>query len=86
MSLFPDEDVLTKEIETWRGFIDKLSTNEDKAILTNLFNDCYKYSVTINNHALEHPFPVESLIMSLLLTQHKLINHLKSMLPSTQST
>jgi hypothetical protein len=72
MSLFPDEDVLTKEIETWRGFIDKLSTNEDKAILTNLFNDCYKYSVAINNHALEHPFPAESLIMSLLLTQHKL--------------
>ena len=85
MSLFPDEDVLTKEIETWRGFIDKLTTDEDKAILTKLLNDCYKYSVAINNHAQEHPFPAESLIMSLLLTQHKLINHLKSMLPSKQS-
>jgi hypothetical protein len=30
MSLFPDEDVLTKEIETWRGFIDKLQSDEDK--------------------------------------------------------
>jgi hypothetical protein len=31
MSLFPDDDVLTKEIETWRGFIENLSTNEDKS-------------------------------------------------------
>ena len=24
LSLFPDEDVFTREIETWRGFIEKL--------------------------------------------------------------
>jgi hypothetical protein len=80
MSLFPDEDVLTKEIETWRGFIDKLPSDEDKAVLTKLLNDCYKYSVAINNHAETHPFSSESLIMALLLTQHKLINHLKSLI------
>jgi hypothetical protein len=80
MSLFPDEDVLTKEIETWRGFIDKLPTDEDKAVLTKLLNDCYKYSVAINSHAKTHPFSSESLIMSLLLTQHKLINQLKLMM------
>jgi hypothetical protein len=85
MSLFPDEYVLTKEIETWRGFIDQLSSDEDKAILTKLLNDCYKYSVAINSHAETHPFPSESLIMALLLTQHKLINHLKSMMPSKQT-
>ena len=83
MSLFPDEDVLTKEIESWRGFIDKLSSNEDKAILTKLLNDCYKYSLAINNHAQMHPFPSESLIMALMLSQHKFINHLKSMMQST---
>lgn len=82
MSLFPDEDVLTKEIETWRGFIEKLQSDEDKAVLTKLLNDCYKYSVAINSHAQMHPFPSESLIMALLLTQHKLINHLKSIIPS----
>ena len=38
MSLFPDEDVLTKEIETQRGFIDKLPTDEDKAVLTVVIN------------------------------------------------
>jgi hypothetical protein len=84
MSLFPDEDVLTREIETWRGFIDKLPSDEDKTILTKLLNDCYKYSLSINNHAQMHPFPAESLIMSLLLTQHKLINHLKSIVQSEQ--
>ena len=80
MSLFPDEDILTKEIETWRGFIDKLPSDEDKAILTKLLNDCYQFSLAINSHAETHPFSSESLIMSLLLTQHKLIEQLKSMM------
>jgi hypothetical protein len=69
MGLFPDEDVLTKEIETWRGFIDKLPTDEDKVVLAKLLNDCYKYSVAINIHAQIHLFP-ESLIMA-FLAQHK---------------
>ena len=81
MSLFPDEDVLTREIETWRGFIEKLPTEADKLVFTKLLNDCYKYSVAMNNHIQTNPFPTESLIMALLLTQHKLINHLKSIIP-----
>jgi hypothetical protein len=85
VSLFPNEDVLTREIEAWRGFIDKLPSDEDKVILTKLLNECYKYSLAINNHAQEHPFPAESLIMSLLLIQHKLINHLKSIIQSKQT-
>ena len=83
MSLFPDEDVLTKEIETWRGFIDKLPTDDDKVVLTKLLDSCCKYSVAINNHAETHPFPSESLIMALLLIQHKLIQQLKLMVQST---
>jgi hypothetical protein len=85
LSLFPDEDVLTREIETWRGFIDKLPDDEDKVVFTKLLNDCYKYSVAMNNHAQTHPFPAESLIMALLLTQHKLIEHLKLMILSKHS-
>ena len=73
MSLFPDEDILPKEIETWRGFINKLPSDEDKVVLTKLLNECYIYSVAINIHAQSHPFPSESLIMSLLLIQHKLM-------------
>jgi hypothetical protein len=85
VSLFPDEDVLTREIESWRGFIEKLPSDEDKAILTKLLNDCYNYSLAMNNHAEIHPFPSESLIMALLLTQHKMIDHLKSLIESKQT-
>jgi hypothetical protein len=84
MSLFPNEDVLTREIETWRGFIDSLPTDEDRVVLTKLLESCYKYSVAINSHAETHPFPSESLIMALLLTQHKLINQLKLMIQSAR--
>ena len=69
MSLFPDDDVLTREIETWQGYIDKLPSEEDKVVLTKLLNDCYKYAVAMNDHAQLHPFPAESLIMSLFLSQ-----------------
>jgi hypothetical protein len=85
LSLFPEEDVLTREFETWKGFIDKLALDEDRAILTKLLNECYQYSVAINNQAQMHPFPSESLIMSLLLSQHKIINHLKTMVQSQHS-
>jgi hypothetical protein len=85
MSLFPNEDVLTKEIETWRGFIEKLPEDEDKAVLTELLDSCYKYSLAMNEHAQEHPFPSESLIMTLLLTQHKVITRLKSIIESKQT-
>jgi hypothetical protein len=84
MSLFPDEDVLTREIETWRGFIDKLPSEEDKIVFTKLLDGCYKYAVAINNH--DHPFPAEPLIMSLLLSQHKLIRQLESMVRSKQDS
>jgi hypothetical protein len=83
MSLFPDEDVLTKEIESWRGFIEKLPSEDDKATLTKLLDECYKYAVAINSH--DHPFPAEPVIMALLLSQHKLINQLKSIIQSKQT-
>jgi hypothetical protein len=39
-----------------------------------MLNDCYKYAATIN--AMNQPFPDESLIMALLLSQHKMIDRL----------
>ena len=30
MSLFPEENVLTKEIESWKAFADSLKTDEEK--------------------------------------------------------
>jgi hypothetical protein len=83
MSLFPDEDVLTREIEAWRGFIEKLPSEVDKVIMTILLDECYKYAVAINSH--DHPFPAEPVIMALLLSQHKLINQLKSIIQPKQT-
>ena len=57
MSLFPEEDVLTKEIESWHGFIEKLPIDVDKVVLTKLLDSCYKYSVAMNIHAQTRAFP-----------------------------
>ena len=44
-----------------------------------MLNDCQKYALAIN--AKETPFPTESLIMALLLTQHKMIGWLSEQSP-----
>jgi hypothetical protein len=72
MSLFPNEDnLLTKEIESWKGFADSLNSQEYKELFNKMLNDCYKYAKAINAKEKE-PFPntTESLIMALLLSQH----------------
>jgi hypothetical protein len=74
MSLFPNEDILTKEIESWKAFVDSLSSKEDRELFKTMLNDCYKYSAAIN--AKGEPFPAEPLIMALLLSQHKMIDWL----------
>jgi hypothetical protein len=75
MSLFPDEDVLTKEIQSWEGFAEQLSV-EDRQIFMKTLNDCYQYSTAIK--AKGQPFPSEPLIMALLFLQHKLIEWLEN--------
>jgi hypothetical protein len=74
MSLFPNEDVLTKEIESWKDFADSLKSEKDRQLFNKMLNDCYKYATAIN--AKGEPFPTEPLIMSLLLSQHKMIEWL----------
>ena len=74
MSLFPDEDILTKEIESWKGFAESLKSEEDKNLFLTMLNDCQKYGIAINAKGM--PFPTEPLIMALLLSQHKMIKWL----------
>jgi hypothetical protein len=69
MSLFPKEDILTKEIESWKSFVVSLSSSEDRELFEKMLNDCYKYAAAIN--AKGEPFPAEPLLMTLLLSQHK---------------
>jgi hypothetical protein len=80
MSLFPYDDILTKEIEAWSGFTDKLPSDDHRVIFAKLLNDCYRYAAAINSQ--EHPFPAESVIIALLLSQHKIISYLKSIILS----
>ena len=74
MILFPNEDILTKEIESWKGFASSLSSSEDRELFMKILNDCYKYANAIN--AKGAPFPSEPLIMVLLLSQYKIIEWL----------
>jgi hypothetical protein len=73
-TLFPKENIHTREIESWRGFAESLTSREDKKLFLKMLNDCQKYALAIN--AKGTPFPIEPLIMALLLTQHKMINWL----------
>ena len=74
MSLFPKEDILTKEIESWKSFVVSLSSSEDRELFEKMLNNCYKYAAAIN--AKGEPFPAEPLLMTLLLSQHKMIDWL----------
>jgi len=75
MSLIPNEDILTKEIESWKGFADSLPDAGDRTTFTKMLNDCYKYAKAINAKA--QPFPAEPVIMALLFSQHKMIEWLQ---------
>jgi hypothetical protein len=73
LSLFPENDILTKEIESWNGYADSLEAEEDRNLFKKMLNECYKYSIAIN--AKSEPFPSQSLIMA-LLSQQKMIDWL----------
>jgi hypothetical protein len=50
------QNILTKEIESWRSFGDSSSSKEeDRDSFNNMLNDCYKYAAAIN--AKGQPFP-----------------------------
>jgi hypothetical protein len=76
LSLFPQNDILTKEIESWSGFADSLPAKEDRNLFKKMLNECYKYSVAINDKG--EPILAEPLIMALLLSQQKMIDWLIS--------
>jgi hypothetical protein len=48
MSLFPEENVSTKEIESWKTFADGLKSEEDKKMFLETLEKCHKYAIAIN--------------------------------------
>jgi hypothetical protein len=82
LSLFPNEDILTQEIESWKSYADSLHS-DNRELFMNMLNDCYKYAAAINGKGL--PFPSEPLIMALLLSQHQMIDWLTKQISKHES-
>ena len=73
MSLFPDDDLLAKEIQSWKSFGDSLRL-EDRKIFNKMIRQCYTHLESIS--AKGKPYTTESLMLSLVLIQHKMIDFL----------
>jgi len=71
MTLFPNEDILAQEVESWRGFADALR-EEDRELFLRMLDECYQYINAINSKG--EYFSSESLLMSLVFVQHKIID------------
>ncbi len=74
MALFPRDDVLAREIEAWKGFAEGLRT-EDSKVFNEMLNQCYRHIKAIN--AKGETLPTEAVLMSLILSQQKMIEFLK---------
>ena len=68
MNLFPYEDILTKEIDSWKSYSDCLR-KKDRELFDQMLKICYKYSESIS--AKGRDYSTESLLMTLLFEQYK---------------
>lgn len=66
-----------------RENVDSLKSEKDSQVFNKMLNDCYKYAIAIN--AKGEPFPTETLIMSMMLSQHKMIEWLSKRISLTKS-
>ncbi|MGQ0795663.1 MAG: hypothetical protein ACT4N5_05725 [Nitrosopumilaceae archaeon] len=73
MSLFPKDDLLSKEIESWKAFEDSLR-EDDRKIFHKMIQQCYSHIKAINTKG--EPYTTESMLMSLILTQQRMIEFL----------
>ena len=67
-NLFPYDDILTKEIESWKSYADCLR-KQDKELFYEMLNRCYKYSSAITTKGTK--YSTTSILMSILLEHNK---------------
>jgi hypothetical protein len=67
-NLFPYDDIVTKEIESWKSYADCLR-KQDRELFYEMLNSCYKYSSAINLKEKENS--TTSTLMTILLEHHK---------------
>lgn len=68
MTLAPDDDLLEKEIESWRGFWETLR-EDDRKLFKEMLQETRKHAPAIATKA--QPFPIEPVLMAILLEQYK---------------
>ena len=73
LTFFPNEDILTREIQAWSGFADALR-EEDRVLFLRMLKQCYQYIDSINSKG--EYYSTESLLISLIFLQHKIIDWL----------
>jgi len=73
LSIFPNDDLLAKEIESWRAFGESLK-EEDRVMFDKMIQQCYRHAKAINVKG--EPYTTDALLMSLVLTQHQMIEFL----------
>jgi len=71
LSLFPNDDLLAREIQSWKSYSDSLRL-EDRKMFEKMTRQCYKHLKAIN--AKGEPYTTESLMLSLILIQHQMID------------
>jgi len=82
MSLFPNEDILTKEIESWKGFEYALR-EENRILFSKMLSECRKYKDCVRAASSKgESYSAESLFMALILQQQKMISQLIAKLSS----
>jgi hypothetical protein len=78
MNPFLNKDTFTAEVQTWRSFANNLHSEKDKELFKKMLNNYCNYADLIVNANGER-FPSESLVIALILSQHKkMINWLIS--------
>jgi len=73
LTLFPNEDILAREIQAWSGFADALR-EEDRVLFLRMLKQCHEYVDSINSKG--EYYSTESLLISLIFIQHKIIDWL----------
>ena len=84
MSLFPNEEnVLTREIESWKGFEYALR-EENRLLFNKMLSECQENEAFIKAvNAKGVQFSAESLFIALILQQQKMISQLIAKLASS---
>lgn len=67
-NLFPYDDIITKEIDSWKSYADCLR-KQDRELFYKMLNRCYKYSSAITAKGKE--YSTTAVLISILLEHHK---------------